>query len=461
MSNLLAALSISTGAMAAEQGALSETANNVANVNTPGYSRKVPEFSENPPLALGNITFGNGVSLEDVGSVRDAVLQLQIQQQTGQQSDLNSLVTALQQVQAQFSNQSTNDISSQLSALFSSISQLSTQPSSLSLRQGVLTAATNLASTFNNTANSLAQQRSSLDLSVNQAITQVNTLTQEIAKVNQQVTTLQNLHQDASSFVDQRDVLINQLSGLIDVSEIESDTGIALTTSNGTALVAGSQGFALSTQLDPSGVQHIFSNGKDITSEINSGQLGGLLTVRDQKIPGLLNSLDTLAAGLENAFNSANAQGFDLNGNAGGNVFAAPAAGGQGAAAGMTEVMSDPALLAASSDGSNGSNGNLTNFSSIHDQTIINGETPSDYYSNIVFGVGNDVANGSAELQSAQAVLQQLQDQRGSISGVSLDEEAANTVKFQRAYDAAAEVVTTINQMLLTVINMAGTVAGA
>lgn len=460
MANLLASLSIATGAMAAEQGALNETANNVANVNTPGYSRKEPQFSEDPPLVIGNLTFGTGVSLVDVSSVHDSILQLQIQQQTGQESQLNSLVTGLQQVQAQFSNQGTNDIGSQLSDLFSSISQLSTQPSDLSLRQGVLTAAVNLASTFNNTANAIEQQRSSLDLNVTQAVTQVNTLTQEIAQVNQQVTNLQNLHQDASSFIDQRDVLINQLSGLIDVSEIQSDTGISLTTSNGTALVAGGQAFALTTQLDASGVQHIFSNGKDITGEINAGQLGGLIAVRDQKIPALLNSLDTLAAGIANAFNSANAQGFDLNGNTGGNIFAPPPANGQGAAADLTVTLTDPALLAASSDGSSGSNGNVANFTDLQNQPVINGETPSDYYSNIVFGIGNEVSNGSAELQSAQAVLQQLQDQRGSISGVSLDEEAAHTVQFQRAYDAAAQVATAINQMLETVINMGAATVG-
>ena len=101
-----------------------------------------------------------------------------------------------------------------------------------------------------------------------------------------------------------------------------------------------------------------------------------------------------------------------------------------------------------------GSNGNLANFAAIHDQTVINGETPSDFYSNMVFSIGNDVSNGTAELKSSQLVLQQLQDQRGSISGVSLDEEAANLVRFQRAYDAAAHVVTTINQMLETAINM-------
>lgn len=455
MSDLLASMAVATGAMAAEQGALAETANNVANVNTPGYSRKVPEFSENPPLVVGNISFGTGVSLENVSSVRDAVLQLQIQQETGQQAQLDSFVTGMTQAQAQFSNQG-SDIESQLSALFSSISQLSTDPTSIPLRQGVLTAASNLATTFNVTANNLNSQRSSLDLSVQQAVGQVNTLTQQIAQLNGQIASLENVHQDASTFVDQRDVAINQLSGLIDVSEIQSDTGITLTTSNGTALVSGNQAFSLDTQPNASGQQEIFAGGKDITSEINSGQLGGLLSVRDQKIPGLLASLDTLASGLATEFNSANSAGFDLNGNAGGNLFTPPPSG-TGAAASLKVSITDPALIAASSDGSAASNGNLANLSAIQNQASIGGETPSDFYGNIVFGVGNDVSNGSSELQSAQLVLQQLQDQRGSISGVSLDEEASNMTQYQRAYDASAQVVVAVNQMLETVINMGAT----
>lgn len=456
MSGLLATMSIATGAMGAEQGALTETANNVANINTPGYSHKDPQFSENPPMVLGRLTFGTGTSLEQVSSIRDPILELQIQQQTGQGAELNSLTTAMQQLQAQFSN-SGGDIGSHISALFSAIAQLSTDPASLSLRQAVLTSASNLSSTFNNTANNLEAQRSNLDLNVTQAVSQVNTLTQEIAKVNAQITSLENLRQDASSFIDQRNVLINQLAGLIDVSEIQSDTGITLTTSNGTALVSGSQAFALTTQRDASGMQHIFSNGTDITQKINSGQLSGLIHIRDGKIPALLTSLDTLACALTNAFNAANAKGTDLNGNPGGNLFAPQPRSGQGAAAGMAVTMTDPGLLAASSDGSAGSNGNLANFSAIHEQPIVNGETPSEYYSNLLFGIGNDVANSSAELQSSQLVLQQLEDQRGSLSGVSLDEEAAHMVQYQRAYDAAAQVVTTVNQMLETLINMVKT----
>jgi flagellar hook-associated protein 1 FlgK len=456
VSNLSATLSLAVSALAAEQGALSETANNVANVNTPGYSRKRPQFSENSPIVLGPLTFGTGVSLDNTASVRDPILQLRIQQETGTQGELSSFVEAMQQVEAQFNNQG-GDIGAQLSALFSSIGQLSTSPASLSLRQGVLTAASNLASVISNTARNLQGQQSSLDLSVTQAVQQVNTLTQQIAKVNSQIASLENLHQDASAFIDQRDVLIGQLSGLIDVAQIQTESGISLTTSDGTALVAGTQAFSLATQPGAGGFEHIFAQGNDITSSLTSGQLGGLIEVRDQKIPALLSSLDTLAAGISNSFNSANGQGFDLKSNPGVALFAPPPASGSGAAAGMAVAITDPALIAASSDGSAGSNGNLANFSAIHDQKAFNGETPSDFYANLIFTIGNDVSNGSTEQQASQLVLQQLQDQRGSISGVSLDEEAANMVQYQRAYDAAARVVDTVNQMLETVINMGTT----
>jgi flagellar hook-associated protein 1 FlgK len=451
MSSLLSTMFLATGAMAADQGALEATTNNAANVNTPGYSREVPILQENSPVVVGNLTFGTGVSLAKIESVRDPILQLRIQQETGQQGQLNSFTGALSQAQTLFTA-GASDIGSEISNLFSSISQLSTNPSSIALRQGVLTAASNLTSTFNNAASNLSVQRSNLDLNVVQSVQQVNTLTQQIAGLNGQITTLENLGQEAGTFIDQRDVLINQLSGLIDVSEIKSDSGITLTTSNGTALVSGTRSFSLTTQPGASGVQHIFSQGNDITSTLSSGALGGLIAARDQKIPALLSSLDTLASGLATAFNTANTAGSDLNGNVGGALFTPVV--GAGSSANIGVAISDPALIAASSDGSAGSNGNLANLSAIQDQTIIAGATPITYYGNIVFSVGNDVSNGTAELRSSQLVLQQLQDQRGSISGVSLDEEAANMTRYQQAYDAAAHIVTTVNQMLETVINM-------
>jgi flagellar hook-associated protein 1 FlgK len=154
---------------------------------------------------------------------------------------------------------SSGDLGDQINAFFNTLNQLSTDPASLSLRQGVLTAAGNLATTFQGIASKLTQQRTDVDLSVGQAVEQVNRLTAEVAALNRQINGLENLGQDASAFIDQRTMLIRQLSDLIDLHTIQSDTGLALTTANGTALVAGQQSFNLETHLDPSGVQHIFA----------------------------------------------------------------------------------------------------------------------------------------------------------------------------------------------------------
>lgn len=453
MSSLFGTLSIATGALAAEQGALEATTNNVANANTPGYSRLRPVLTERDPVVLGSVTYGQGVTLQKLESLRDPILQLRIQEETQQQGQLNAFVSAMQQAQVQFTS-SSSDIGAQISNFFGSLSQLSTDPTNLSLREGVLSAAGNLASAFHNVSNTLIQQRTNLDLGVSQAVQQINVLTPQIASLNIRISQLQGVNQDASALVDQRDVLIGQLSGLIDVSTIRSDNGLTLTTSNGTALVTGGQSFALGTQINASGMHDVYAQGVNITGKLTSGELVGLLQARDQRIPTLLSSLDTLAAGLANALNTANKTGFDLNGAPGGDLFVPPPLSGQGAAVNLAVQITDPALIAASSDGSAGSNGNVAVLSAVHDQPVAGGQTPTDYYSNIVFGVGNDVSNGSAELSASQLILRQLQDQRGSISGVSLDEEATSMVQFQRAFDAAAHVVTSIDQMLQTVINM-------
>jgi flagellar hook-associated protein 1 FlgK len=208
--------------------------------------------------------------------------------------------------------------------------------------------------------------------------------------------------------------------------------------------------------LDSSGVQHILSEGSDITATLISGQLGGVLEARDQQIPGIQTQLDALASGLANAVNGVQTSGYALNGNpsTGDNLFSPPPASGTGSAASLSVAITDPALIAASSDGTSGSNGNAETIYALRNQTVVDGQSPTDYYSGIVFNVGNAVANSTAAQTASSLVLQQLNDQRASISGVSLDEEAANMMRYQQAYAASAQIVTAINTMMQDVINM-------
>ncbi len=451
MSSLNASLATALSGLIAEQGALETTTNNVANVNTPGYSREQPVLVSGDPVVIDPLTFGTGVTLRSVESIRDTILESRIQQETQTQGQFSSLASALQQTQVNFTS-NTGDIGTAISNFFDSINQLSTNPADLSLRQGVLTAAGNLAASFNTAANNLTQQRGNLDLSVVQTVGQINRFTQQIAKLNGQIATLQNVGENAGTFIDQRTQLIDQLSSLVDVSVIPSDNTITLTTANGTSLVAGQQSFQLQTQTDSLGLHDIYAQGVDITSKIVAGQWGGTVQARDQRIPGIQAQLDALAAGLANAVNAVQVGGSDLNGVQGTNLFNPPA--GVGAAASLSVAITDPALIAASSDGSAGSNGNAEVMYALRNQAVVAGQSPTDYYSGVVFNVGNGTANAAAEQSASALVLQQLNDQRSSVSGVSLDQEAANMVRYQQAYSASAQVISTINSMMQTVINM-------
>ena len=459
MGTLGASLNIAVGAMLAEQDALSTTSNNIANANTPGYSRQTVDLAEVSPVPYGGLLVGDGVQVQQIVSQSSSLLQTQLDQQTQQQSKYNSYLGSMQQVQTLFNETSGTGLQSSMTAFFNSLQQLSTSPSNTSLRQGVLSAAQNMAQAFSSTAASLVSQQRSVDASVTQSVSQVNSLTAQIAQLNEQVSYANSTDQNAGTYVDQRDQLINQLSGLIDVSEIPAGEGsLTLTTTGGANLVVGNQSFQLTTQADPTtGFQQVLSQGANITSTITGGALGGDIQARDTTIPGVLSSLDALASGLETSINSVNQAGTDLNGAPGGNFFVPPPAGGTGAALQMSVALTDPSQIAASLDGSTGDNSNLTAMLNVQNQNIVGGETPLNAYSNLVFQIGNEVSTAQSEASGSQAQIQQIQNQIGSISGVNINEEAAKLIQYQQAYEAAAQVAGVINSLTATAINLGQT----
>ncbi len=454
MSGLFGSLSIALSGLSVSQQEMETTSNNVANANTPGYTREVSDVAAGDPVEIGSLSLGTGVVLQKIESLRDPMLLIQINQSTQQNSSLNASLTQLQQIQTQFAS-SASGIGADISNFFNSLQQLSPDPSSLTLRQSVLTAADTMATDFNTAAQNLQTQRSNVDQNVVQTVSQVNSLTLQIANVDRQIGNLQSVNPDPGALVDQQNNLIQQLSALIDVQVIPTGQGITVATSNGTTLVSGSQSLALTTQA-VNGVQDIMAGTQDITSSLAGGSLAGLIQIRDQQIPSIGSCLDQLAVGLATNLNAANAEGTDLEDPPvqGGNIFAPPPANGVGAAATLTVTMTDPSLIAASSDGTTGSNGNLANLSAVANTPLANGATPIDSYSNLVSQVGSATANTSADADASGLILQQLQDEEGSVSGVSIDEEASNLIQYQTAYQAAAHVVSTVNLLLLDAVNL-------
>lgn len=465
MGSITSAFNIATGALEADQAALNVVANNVANANTTGYTREVANFQSSDSVVIGTTAYGDGVRMTGGVSQRNPVLQQSLDQQTQAESASAARLTALDQAQSIFSSAastgssssgSTVGISEDMASFFNAMSALEAGPSDTALRQQVLSAAGNLAADFNSASQQLTAEQQSLNQQSGSLLDSINGLTANIAKLNAQIGSLGTTG-DAGSLEDARAAAIASLGALIGVNQVQTENnGLTLTTASGALLVSGGQSFSLSTGA-VSGMTHFFdSNGNDITSGLMSGggQLGGLLTVRDQDIPQMQSSLDTLAYGLGSAVNTQNEAGADANGNAGTAIFSLPTSSA-GAAAQISVAMTDPSLIAAASSGSGSQNGsNAQAMADIANQAEIGGVTPTNYYSDFVTSLGSLVSEVQSQNTAEQASVTQLTNQVGAISGVSLNEEAASMQTLEQAYQAASKVFTIISNVELAALNL-------
>ena len=460
--SLNASLSIAVQSLNAASGALQATNNNIANANTPGYTRETPVLQSVAPISIfgTNASVGDGVNLLRFQSVRDELLQTQIRQETSAQSGANAQLASLQQIEPVFTT-STQDIGTEMSALFSSISALSTNPSNASSRQAVLSAGQNLANAFNTAANALTAQQAGLNTQVTQDVNQINQITKQIAALTPDINALKAAGQDGGTLQDQQDQLILSLSKLTNISVTQSDNGVTLTTENGTPLVVGTKSFSLQTAAGANGMTHVLDqNGTDITTSLTGGDLGGSIQQRDTTITGILNQLDTLANQFAAAMKDAQASGKDQNGAAGTDFFKASGSATTISVRNITMALTDTTQIAASLDGSSGGNGNLANLSAVQKTALASGQTPGSAYANLVYQVGSLTSNANAESSATTTSLLQLSNQLSSVSGVSIDEESANLITYQQAYEAAARVISTVQELFSITMSM-GTAAAA
>ncbi len=453
MASLSSSLAIASQSLQAQELELQVTNNNIANANTAGYSREIVSLSESAPSQNGILTVGNGVTIDSVTSVRDELLTLRIQQQTSDQSSAEAQVNALSQVQTLFPSTGTS-LASSLSSFFTSLSALSTEPTSAAGRQTALQGAQALVSQFNSISAGLTGPTSGLNSTVSSDVSEINQLSAQAASLNQELAQQNGQGQNTGPIGDQLNQVETQLATLTNITVTHSAQGDTITTGSGTPLVQGNQSFALSVVNDANGnTQILDQSGKDITSTISSGDIGGTLQVRDTQIPSLLNSLDTLANQFATAFNTAQTQGYDQNGVKGTALFTIPATVA-GSAAAIKLASTDPAAIAASSDGSSGSNGNLANLTALQTKALASGQSATSQSANLVYEIGSLTQTATTSSTSIQQSLTALNNEQGSISGVSVDEESANLIRFQQAYQAAAKIVSTIQSLFQSTIDM-------
>jgi flagellar hook-associated protein 1 FlgK len=470
MGTISSAFHLISGALQADQSALSIVANNVANANTPGYTEQTPNWRENDPVSINGVYYGTGVRETGPTSVRDRVLVERLNQQQQLAAASTTRLAALNTIQTLFTPNSgsaggnAGDIGSDITNFFSSFSSLEANPTNDALRQKVLSAGTTLAGDISNAARSLNGQRASLDQEAAGVIAQVNGLTGAIAQLNAQIQST-SPNQDAGVLEDQRQQDLSKLSQLMGVNQVTTENnGLTVTTAAGQTLVSEGSNELLSAGM-VNGVTHFFVGTTDITSQLASGggSLGGYLTARDQDIPQVLGALDQLAYGISTAVNQQNNAGVDLNGNGGTgvnaanpplNIFNEPVVVA-GSAAAMGVVMTDPSEIAAAGPGAGtGDDANAVAMAALGDGAIVNGKSPTDYYANFVTMLGATVAQVETENTAVNASVTQLQNQNNALSAVNLNNEAAAMQQLERSYQAASQVFAILNTIMASALNL-------
>jgi len=387
MGTISSAFHLISGALNADQSALSIIANNVANANTPGYTEETPNWRENDPVSINGVTYGAGVSQDGASSVRDRVLTQRLNQQQQMAAASSSRLAALNAIQALFTPDSgsdaarAGDIGSDITSFFNSFATLEANPTNNALRQQVLSTATTLAGDISNAAASLNQQRAALDQEAAGIIGQVNALSAAIAKLNGQIQSI-SPNGDAGVLEDQRQLDLSKLSQLIGINQITTENnGLSITTTSGQTLVSENSNYPITTGL-VNGLTHFFIGTADVTSQLTSGggALGGYLTARDQDIPQAMDSLDQLAFGISTQVNAMNNAGTGYDGTQGTGTDASGTVGNgtvplyifrepaqvAGSAALMSVAMTDPDKIAAAGFGQGaGSNGNAVNLAGL------------------------------------------------------------------------------------------------
>ena len=459
MSNIIGLLDIGRGALLSHQKAISTTGHNIANVNTPGYSRQRVNLATNPGLASASGQMGAGVRVSDIQRIYDQFLGSQINTESYNQGKWEAQKNSLERVEIIFDESTGFGLNQAMGDFFNAWQDQANNPEGHTQRQVLVAKSEIMAETFNKVSSDLNQFQNDLDKSIKGAVSQINTIAGEIADLNVKISDIEKSGQNANDLRDRRDLYLKELSSMINISSFENSDGqVTVLVGSGNSLVQPPYALSLSTVTNASGHEDVLwvdrdGNTVDITNDISGGKLKGWIETRDVTIENYKTSLDNLASSMITEVNGLHTAGFDLNSAAGVNFFTGSSA---------SDISLNPAiagnvnLVAASGTGAPGDNSNAIAIANLQNSLLMSTGTATydDFYNSLVSDVGIAVQSAQMNYDHQSAMLSSLDNYRESISGVSLDEEMVNLVKFQHAYDAAAKLVSAVDEMLNTVMNM-------
>ncbi|WKE66537.1 flagellar hook-associated protein FlgK [Gallaecimonas kandeliae] len=432
----------------ASQYAMNAASQNIANLNTPGYSRQQALLVARSGGGFGTLEAGNGVEVQSLRRVSDGYLTAALWRANTQNGYDDQFQTLIGQAEALFGSDELS-INGGLDGLFSALSAATASPQSIAPRQQVIATAQALAGRFNQLSSNLDLQEKQLDEQADAMLANINTQAAGVAKLNQAIVDVQAKGGNTAALEDQRDQLVSGLAKQVSLkTQRQADGTLSLSLASGQPLVLGAHAATLSR------------SGDDISLELGKqsfqllkvgGSLGANRDYKTGQLAGLRTSLNSQAQAIADQMNGQLQQGFDLSGNPGQALFTYDPANPAGtlALSGITPEQ----LAFVGNDGSGnpvGGSGDNSNLLALVDMK------PGFYdgYSQLV----GDLAVKSGQAQataSASASLQQdAQAQRDNVSGVNRDEEAASLMQYMQAYQANAKVITAADDLFHTLMGM-------
>ena len=453
MGNLLNSLATVADSMRATQLAIELAGNNVSNAKTPNFAKQrldleARRFEVNRGLA-------GGVRAGSLISSRQDYLEQAVHEQNNRLGRFSQQTSDLERLEPIFDVSAGSGLGSTIDRLFESFSALSVNPNDTPAREAVLARARDLAQGFRLTASTIGSANSNARSELSATVAAVNDIGAQIQKYNLEVRSdvrnLQDPGLEAGIYKQ-----LEKLSELVDFDTIRAEDGTFTVSLGGqTPLAVGASFFPISADVSPTGGGAILRNaqGGEITGQIQQGRLRGQLEQQNGFLPALSADLDRLSSTIANAVNTVLAGGVDRDGNAPAqDLFIYDAARGAAATLAVNDLA--PRELAAAEADAPGGNGNALTLADLSRSRLIDDYAVGQFYGSLAGRVGRTLANARNDEHSQTLLLAQARNLRATETEVSINEEAANLVAFQRQYEANAELIRILNSLTETTINL-------
>lgn len=444
---------ISKSGLFAAQQSMSTTSHNIANANTPGYTRQRTELSTEA-LRKNGFTIGRGVSIEQVQRLRNDLTDRQIMLKEHELGDLNERSRIYQQIESTMVTSSGDDLDLAMSNFFNSFSELSNNPQDKNLRDVVLSKARSLTDKFRNSAGDLATIKEQVFDSAQTKVDKLNSLVQSLADVNSDIARAEATGRPDLESKDQQTEILKKLSNLVSVETNFNSDGTVEARIGGIVVLNDQDVSKIRAESGPdsNAFRLRLSNGKLL--DPGKGSLAADIHMFEKGIPEMQQKLDKIASSLVNQVNAIHSNGYGLNDAVSRNFFN-PANTSAESISLNKAIVSDPEHIAASSvPGEAGNNDNALLINDLRNLSILDGKTLNNNVIETMNLPGLKLNEIKQNISSKESAKQLLVNQQQSESGVNVDEELSNLIKYQNAYQASAKVLNVGQRMYDTLLGI-------